>query len=105
MANFKTTLFPLSTGDAAAPEEPVDLKTIGLCFSGGGSRALSCALGQYRALNLLGLMDDVLYISSVSGGTWASAAYTFLPSDFTDDDFLGPATLNPADLTVFEFDA
>ena len=107
MPNFKTSLFPLSTleSDAAVPAAPDDLKTVGLCFSGGGSRALSCALGQYRALDLLGLMGDVHYISSVSGGTWASAAYTFLPSEFDDADFLGPATLNPADLTVFEFDA
>jgi hypothetical protein len=107
MPNFKTTLFPLSTleSDAAVPEAPGDLKTIGLCFSGGGSRALSCALGQYRALHLLGLMDDVHFISSVSGGTWASAAYTFLPSEFDDNDFLGPATVNPADLTVIEFGA
>ena len=107
MPNFKTSLFPLSTPlpDAAVPEASGDLKTVGLCFSGGGSRALSCALGQYRALHLLGLMDDVHYISSVSGGTWASAAYAFLPSEFDDDDFLGPATINPADLTVFEFDA
>ena len=50
-------------------------------------------------------MDHVHYISSVSGGTWASAAYAFLPSEFDEGDFLGPATLNPADLTVFEFDA
>ncbi|HYO78922.1 MAG TPA: hypothetical protein VE010_20840, partial [Thermoanaerobaculia bacterium] len=104
MPNFKTTLFPLTgdSPDASSPEMPADLQTIGLCFSGGGSRALSCALGQYRALEFLGHMGDVHYISSVSGGTWASAAYTFLPSHYTDEDFLGPATTKPGDLTLFE---
>jgi len=97
MTTFKTAIDPVL-------DVPRDAR-VGVCFSGGGSRALSCALGQYRALTLLDLMGHVDYISSVSGGTWASAAYTFLPAEFDDEDFLGPATLNPHDLTLLEIDA
>ena len=73
----------------------------GVCVSGGGSRALSCALGQLSALNTLkdpanakqSLLDRAAYLSSVSGGTWASVAYTFLPETIdgkavSDSDFL-----------------
>jgi hypothetical protein len=74
--------------------------SIGLCFSGGGSRALTCAMGQLRALHTLGLMDQVFAISSVSGGTWASATYAYLPSTISDDDFLGLPVLDPSKLTV-----
>ena len=64
-----------------APTDPV----LGICLSGGGSRALSCALGQLSALNATTMPNGqpVLgpgqYISSVSGGSWASVLYTFLP--------------------------
>ena len=71
---------------------------VGVCFSGGGSRALTAAMGQLRALTALGLMNDVAFISSVSGGTWASSAYTYLPSSISDDDFLGPV-VQPGDIT------
>jgi hypothetical protein len=63
---------------------------VGVCFSGGGSRALSAAMGQLRGLKALGVLDDVFFISSVSGGTWASALYTYLPKSFDEANFLGP---------------
>jgi hypothetical protein len=72
---------------------------LGICFSGGGSRALSCALGQLSALNAMTLpngqpiLGPSQYISSVSGGSWASVLYTFLPqtineTSVSDTDFL-----------------
>jgi hypothetical protein len=72
---------------------------LGICLSGGGSRALTCALGQLSALNGMTLPDGqpilgpAQYISSVSGGSWASVLYTFLPqtingANVTDADFL-----------------
>jgi Lysophospholipase catalytic domain len=80
---------------------------LGVCLSGGGSRALSCALGQLSALyNMSGpnfdktVLDQVLYLSSVSGGSWASVLFTFLPQTIdgqqvTDADFLiSPMTPN-----------
>lgn len=75
-------------------------KAVGLCLSGGGSRALSCAMGQLRALRLLGKLDQVFAISSVSGGTWANSLFTYLPESISDDDFLGEPVLDPAKLTL-----
>ena len=63
-------------------------KNIAVCFSGGGSRALTCAWGQLLGLNTLKdesgkpLLDEVRYISSVSGGSWAAVLYTFRPESF-----------------------
>jgi len=80
--------------DASTPK-------LGVCVSGGGSRALSCALGQFSGLRSLSdpdnpaqtILDRVDYLSSVSGGSWASVLFTFLPKTVggkpvTDDDFL-----------------
>ncbi|CAD0302421.1 hypothetical protein [Xanthomonas hortorum] len=64
MATFNVAIDPLG---AAQSETPSD--AVGICLSGGGSRALSCALGQLRGLRSLGLLDKVAAISSVSGGT------------------------------------
>ncbi len=72
---------------------------LGICLSGGGSRALTCALGQLSALNAMTLpsgqpiLGPGQYISSVSGGSWASVLYTFLPqtingTNVSDTDFL-----------------
>ena len=83
---------------------------LGLCFSGGGSRALTCALGQLSGLRTLphpddaakSFLDRVDYLSSVSGGTWASVLYTFMPETIngraiTDDDIL-IKPIDPKDL-------
>src|SRR5436190_19732167 len=85
---------------------------LGICLSGGGSRALTCALGQLSALNAMTLpngqplLGPDQYISSVSGGSWASVLYTFLPQtinqiNVSDADFLiepvGPGSLTKGD--------
>lgn len=75
-------------------------RSVGVCLSGGGSRALSCAMGQLRGLRHLGLLDDVFAISSVSGGTWANALFTYLPKGISDDDFLGEVELDPSQLAL-----
>src|SRR3954471_23829045 len=96
-ANFVTALYPTTTNP---PEEPDLTNATGIAMSGGGSRALTCAMGQYRALKYLGVLDKVGVISSVSGGTWASASFVYLPSTFEDDDFLGAPTPDPGSLTI-----
>ena len=86
---YEANLYPANPSSAAST--PV----VGVCLSGGGSRALTCALGQLSALNGLPsptapgrtLLDDVRYISSVSGGSWAAVAYTFLPPTISDTNF------------------
>lgn len=64
-------------------------ENIAVCFSGGGSRSMTCTWGQLLGLEHLNLMSKVRYISSVSGGTWASSVYTYLPKDISDSDLLG----------------
>jgi hypothetical protein len=85
---------------------------VGVCLSGGGSRALGCALGQLSALNAIvdpktgkPILQEV-YLSSVSGGSWASVLYSFLPTSISDSAFLiqplAPSALfigNPPDPT------
>lgn len=75
---------------------------LALCFSGGGSRALTCAWGQMLGIKTLNLDKSARYISSVSGGTWASSIYTFLPllpHRISDEDLLGTYH-PPADLSL-----
>lgn len=71
----------------------------GICFSGGGTRAQCAAVGQLRALQMLGLLDGVRYISSVSGGSWGTAPFLWGDADVDDTTLLGPYT-RPEDLTL-----
>ena len=66
-----------------AEEEFFNKPSTGICFSGGGSRAMVLAMGQLRGIEQLGLMKNVKYISSVSGGSWASTAYAYRIQDNT----------------------
>lgn len=60
-----------------------------VCFSGGGSRARTCARDQMVGLINSRVVEKVRYISSVSGGTWTSSIFTFLLDTITDADLLG----------------
>ena len=105
---FNAQFFPLPSVDDFSHEHNLKERAsaanyVGVCFSGGGSRALTCAMGQLRGLKYLELLDEVFFISSVSGGTWASASYTYLPTAYEDDDFLGLAVANPHDLTYWNW--
>ena len=91
---YVANLYPAVTQSGAT--QPV----LGICFSGGGSRALTCALGQLSALNGMTMPDGqpILgpsqHISSVSGGTWASVLYTFLPQTINE------TSVSDADLLI-----
>lgn len=63
-----------------------------LCLMGGGSRALSFAMGVLRALRLLRAIRSIDAISSNSGGSWAAAIFMFAPARFDDEALLGKAT-------------
>lgn len=95
----------------ASPPPAAPAPIFGVCLSGGGSRALSCALGQLSALRLVAdptapgrtLLERADHLSAVSGGSWAAVLYTFLPPTLdgqvvTDEDFLVAPT-PPAELT------
>ncbi len=50
-----------------------------VCFSGGGTRSMVASIGQLRALQALGLLDRVGYLSCVSGSAWAAVPFVFAP--------------------------
>lgn len=52
-------------------------RNIGIAVSGGGSRSATCFSGQLRALHHIGVLDEIRYISAVSGGAWAATPYVF----------------------------
>lgn len=57
---------------AADPGRVVGRTTFGLAFSGGGFRATLAALGVVRFLADAGVLGDVRFVSSVSGGSIAN---------------------------------
>ncbi len=69
--------------------------SIGVCLSGGGSRALTAGMGQLQALahltfNGASMLGQVKALSTVSGGSWLGVPYEFLPSNGPSDSaFLG----------------
>ena len=94
---YTVNLFPYQSKLTKLPSD--DSETVGVCFSGGGSRALTAAMGQLRGLTKLGLIEQTQYISGVSGGAWASTIYCYVPETISDDVLLGEVCKNPNDLT------
>ncbi len=72
---------------------------LGLAFSGGGTRSATATLGQLRGLVELGILDKARYLSCVSGGSFTSTAFIFLPKNYQDQDFLGPV-IDPQAVTI-----
>jgi predicted acylesterase/phospholipase RssA len=75
------------------PPPAPDHSTIGVCFSGGGFRASFYALGILRYLAEARLLDRLVAVSAVSGGSIAAAAAAdrwarFLAASGTVDAFL-----------------
>jgi predicted acylesterase/phospholipase RssA len=54
---------------------------IALCLSGGGYRAATFGLGTIDMLELVGLLDDVKLMSTVSGGTFTGVTYALSVAD------------------------
>jgi len=52
-----------------------ELPTIGLCFSGGGFRAMIGTLSFLNTLNDEGLLEVISYSSSLSGSTWGLSTW------------------------------
>src|SRR5690349_4032202 len=69
---------------------------VGVSLSGGGSRALTAAMGQLRALKKLtvngrSLLAQTKALSTVSGGAWLGVPFIYLPPGSPSDDaYLGP---------------
>jgi hypothetical protein len=77
---------------------------VGICLSGGGSRALTGGMGQLRALNTLktadgrSLLGQARALSTVSGGSWAGVPFEFLTAGTSDEDYLNGYVADPGRL-------
>lgn len=75
-----------------------------IAFTGGGTRAMVAAFGQLNGLRELGLLKNVRYITGISGGAWATAAFSFYQpaaegvarndAEFLCGDVTAPSRLN-----------
>lgn len=52
-----------------------EIPTIGLCFSGGGYRAMFATIGYLQGLNQIGILDTATYVAGLSGSSWALAPW------------------------------
>ena len=59
---------------------------IALALSGGGSRAIAFHLGCMRALHNVGVLERVLVISAVSGGSLIAGMYAYSDDSFSEFD-------------------
>lgn len=106
--SFKATLTttpPLSVTQLYSPQ-PAPPGSVGVCLSGGGSRALTAGMGELQALSYLtvngsSMLGQVKALSTVSGGSWLGVPFTFLPNNGpTDSSFLGAYNLNIGSATL-----
>ena len=104
--NLRAEVFPISQPSNRGPYPEQALARYsaadgkwGVAFSGGGSRSFSATLGQMRALENAGVLDNIGAISCVSGASWFGTPFTFAPRRFLDSTLLGPL-VQPADITV-----
>jgi hypothetical protein len=99
--NATITATPPITIDQFYPTPPSTPGNVGICLSGGGSRALTAGMGQLQALSYLNLLGSVKAISTVSGGSWLGVAFEFLPADGPSDSaYLGTYQTDPGSITV-----
>lgn len=77
---------------------------VGICLSGGGSRAATGGMGQLRALrgmktaNGLDLLSQARILSTVSGGSWVGVTFEYLTPGTSDDDYLNRLVDDPGRL-------
>ncbi len=83
-----------------------DPQRFGVAVSGGGVRSASFALGALEALRAQSLLSKARYVASVSGGSYATSAFTALhqPASGTDGA-LQPAPTDPFGTTSPELQA
>jgi len=107
---IKATVTASLAGQYNFPEQTTEFQSAttncGICFSGGGTRAMSAAMGQMRGLYKLGVLKNARYISCVSGGSWASGVYTYYKSGPSNDtELLGtsPTTSERSDWSLTDW--
>jgi hypothetical protein len=94
---FNAQLTPTSadylTVGQFVPELAQTPGNVGICLSGGGSRALSAGMGQLRGLSALqlngaSLLSQTKAVSTVSGGSWLGVPFEFLTAGTSDEAYL-----------------
>ena len=92
--------------EQAAGRDPPVVPTVGVAFSGGGSRAFSCTAGYLRTLHAKRVLtkDRLPYIAAVSGSAWCTSAFTFHQTNVSDDELLGEY-VPPESLTLDVLDS
>lgn len=76
-----------------------------ISFSGGGSRSYTVSIGYLLGLREMSVLNSTRYISGVSGGSWATAAFSYaqfgaagdsVPRDEAEllDEYVPPEALN-----------
>ena len=97
---LQTKIWPSTADNLVFPEDTLKLRKTGICMSGGGTRAMVCAIGQLKALWDMGALDDVGYLSCVSGGSWASVPFTYYSKGAANDSELLGTIVPPEKLTI-----
>lgn len=91
--NVTTKVYDTQVESFVFPEDNLnELKgkeSLGICFSGGGTRSASLTLGQLRALDKIGVLERAKYMCGVSGGSWGSLPFIYLDKIINDSTFLG----------------
>jgi hypothetical protein len=95
---------PLTVSQLYAPASTPG--NVGLCMSGGGTRACNAGMGQLRAFAALqangsSLLGQIKALSSVSGGSWLTVPYQYMPATGPSDAaYLGVYDANQGALTL-----
>ncbi|XP_032199307.1 cytosolic phospholipase A2 delta isoform X1 [Mustela erminea] len=66
-----------------------EVPIVGIMATGGGARAMTALYGHLLALQKLGLLDCVTYISGISGSTW-TMAHLYGDPEWSQKDLEGP---------------
>ncbi len=69
-----------------------DMPRIGLCFTGGGFRAMNLTLGFLKGAQEIGLFDSSMFMASLSGSTWAVAPW--IATDQSMDVYMNELSKN-----------
>jgi len=101
----RARIWESSSPDFLYPEQEAGIvdpnkRKTGVAFSGGGNRAMIAAWGQLRGLVESGLIEDVDYISCVSGGSWASTVFTYYSDGAANDEQLLGSTRAPGQIRL-----
>src|SRR5262249_15181146 len=111
--NFSAGVVPTPplTVDQFFATPPATPGNVGVCLSGGGSRALTAGMGQLQALAYLTangapLLGQVKALSTVSGGSWLGVPFEFLrPWGPADSAYLGVFNPNQSNLTIDQLES